>query len=202
MKNLKTVLLITAILVALFVLNSCTSLENKTRSSSYISVDSLRGVDLSGQPADFLQSDVQKIDSATQSSYVTADIALATLTAHTLDPMPDQGTSQYEDIMLTRYIVRYSRSDGKAVEGLDVPYSFEGALNVLLQIGQNTGVSFVIVREVAKMEPPLLNLVGKRDAGVLEVKGQVEFYGHDMANNAVTATGSISIFFADYITAE
>jgi hypothetical protein len=200
MKNLKIVLMITAILGALFVLNSCTSLENKTRSSSYISIDTLRAADLKGQPADFLQSDVQKVDSATQSPYVTADTATATLTAHTLDPMPSRGTSQYEDIMLTRYIVHYSRSDGRGTEGVDVPYAFEGALNTLLKVDQNTDVSFVLVREVAKMEPPLLNLVGKRDVGVLEVKATVEFYGHDMADNAVTATGTITIFFADYIT--
>jgi len=83
---------------------------------------------------------------------------------------------------------------------VDVPYAFEGALNVLLKVDQNTDISFALVREVAKMEPPLLNLVGKRDVGVLEVKARVDFYGHDMADNAVTATGTITIFFADYIT--
>ena len=200
MKNLKIVFMITAILGALFVLNSCTALENKSKSSSYMTIDKLGAADLQGQPADFLQSDVQKINSTTQSPYVTADIGTATLTAHTLDPMPALGTSPYEDIMLTRYIVHYSRSDGKSAEGMDVPYAFEGALNVLLKVDQNTDISFALVREVAKMEPPLLNLAGKRDVGVLEVKARVDFYGHDMADNAVTATGTITIFFADYIT--
>jgi len=56
----------------------------------------------------------------------------------------------------------------------------------------------VIVREVAKMEPPLVNLQEGRDIGVLQVHAKVEFFGHDMANKNIKATGYLDIFFANY----
>lgn len=198
MKNLKSALMIMAILAAVFPLLTCTSLENKTKSSSYVVVENLRGTTADGTAADFLQSDVQKINTTTSQPYVTADTATATLTAHTLDPAPILGVSQYEDVLLTRYIVHYYRSDGKNVEGVDVPYSFEGSVNVLLKVNTATDVSLVVVREVAKLEQPLLNLVSNRDVGVLQVTARIDFYGHDMDNNEVTTTGNLPIFFANY----
>jgi len=198
MKNLKNALLIMAILAAVFPLLTCTSLENKTKSPSYIVVESIKGTTADGLAADFLQSDVQKINATTSQPFVTSDTAAATLSAHTLDPQPIVGTSQYEDVLLTRYVVHYFRADGKNVEGVDVPYSFEGSMNVLLKINIATDVSLVVVREVAKMEEPLINLVSSRDVGVLQVTARIDFYGHDMDNNTVTATGYLPVFFANY----
>ena len=68
-------------------------------------------------PASFLQSDVVLADLT-----VKADMATATLQASLLDPAPILDAGQFNDIMLDRYIVSYSRVDGKNREGVDVPY--------------------------------------------------------------------------------
>ena len=61
-----------------------------------------------------------------------------------------------------------------------------------------TIIAFIIVREVAKLEPPLINLVEGTEEGVLQVTAKVDFYGQDMTNNVVKATGYLNIFFANY----
>lgn len=171
---------------------SCNPLENESRSSSFIIVEKIEGQDISGQTQNFLQSDVSVSGTA------IADIATATLRATLLDPDPLLPPSQYNDIMLTRYVVSYSRTDGRNRPGIDVPYSFEGSLSLLLRIGTSTPFNFVIVREVAKVEPPLSNLWNLGWEGVLQVTARVDFYGQDVARRQVKATGFLPIFFANY----
>jgi hypothetical protein len=180
---------------ALFLL-SCNPLEKDTLSNSLLLVDSITGLDIEGNIGNFLQSDVAIIDEETGSSTIRADIATATLRVTTLDPNPILGTSQYSDVMVTRYVVTYIRSDGRNTPGQDVPYPFEGSLSVLIQAGTTEEISFVIVREVAKIEPPLVQLT--RSGDVLQVSAKVDFYGHDLVNNTVKATGYLTIFFANY----
>ena len=81
---------------------------------------------------------------------------------------------------------------------MDVPYSFEGTIPALLKTGSSTKVSFIVVRGVAKMEPPLVNLVENRAEGVLKVTAKIEFYGHDMTNHNVKATGYLDVHFANF----
>lgn len=186
-------LLILAVLPAILMLSACNPLEDDSKSSSFIIVESITGTDLSGKTASFLQSDVVLTDST-----VVADVATATLQASLLDPAPILDSSQYNDIILDRYIVSYSRVDGKNRQGVDVPYSFEGSLSQILKIGTSVTFSFVVVREVAKLESPLIDLVQNRAEGVIEATAKIEFYGHDLVNNKVMATGSLTIFFANY----
>jgi len=188
-----TILLILAVLPAILMLSGCNPLEDDSKSSSFIIVESITGTDASGAAASFLQSDV-----VLANSIVTADVATATLRASLLDPAPILKPSQFNDIMLDRYIVSYSRVDGKNVQGVDVPYSFEGALSQLLKIGTSVSFSFVVVREVAKLESPLIDLAQNRAEGVIEATAKIEFYGHDLAENKVMATGYLTIFFANY----
>jgi hypothetical protein len=186
-------LLILAVLPAILMLSACNPLEDNSKSSSFIIVESITGTDLSGNTASFLQSDV-----VLTSSIVTADIATASLRAALLDPAPILKPSQYNDIILDRYIVSYSRVDGKNRQGVDVPYAFEGSLSQILKVGSSVTLSFVVVREVAKLESPLIDLVQNRAEGVIEATAKIEFYGHDMVNNKVMATGYLTIFFANY----
>jgi hypothetical protein len=65
-------------------------------------------------------------------------------------------------------------------------------------VGETGSVVFVIVREVAKQEMPLLGLYSAYPGDVLNVTAKVEFFGHDMANRSVTATGYLTIYFANY----
>lgn len=201
MKNarlLKHVLEAVSLIAVSFFLAACNPIENKTQSASLLVVESIMGSDIDGIDADFLQSDVVLTDSVTRAQSWRADSANVTLSASTLDPDPLFGTSQYNDIQVTRYVVTYIRSDGKNIQGLDVPYSFEGGLSVLVRIGQLANVGFVIVREVAKQEAPLLSLYQANQGDVLNVTARVDFYGHDLANKKVKATGFLPIYFANY----
>jgi hypothetical protein len=197
-KLLKCACQAAVLFAVLFVFISCNPLENETQSASLLVVQSIAGKDVEGNEVNFLQSDVIFVDPLTGARYCRADTAEATLSASMLDPDPLLGPSQYNDIQVTRYVVTYMRADGKNAQGTDVPYSFEGGLSVLVPIGQSVSVSFIIVREVAKQEPPLLNLTQAFTGDVLNITARVDFYGHDLANKNVKATGYLPIFFANY----
>ena len=193
MNNTKKALRIAVILLAFLVLYSCNPVEDDSQSSCMLIVENLLGTDADGTSSNFLQSDV-----VLNTGSIRADTAKATLRVETLDPDPLLGESTYNDITVTRYLVTYSRTDGKSVPGTDVPYPFEGSLSTVVRAGSTSTVSFVIVREVAKMEPPLIELVDLGAEQVLACTAKVEFYGHDQANRTVKATGYLTIYFANY----
>jgi len=186
------------LLAAAFWMTSCNSLENETQSASLLTVESITGLDTAGGEGNFIQSDVLYVDTATGATAVRADSATVIFRASTLDPAPILGTSQYNDIQVTRYVVTYIRADGRNVQGIDVPYSFEGGLSVVVRIGVSAAASFIIVRDVAKQEPPLFNLRAGFPGDLLNVTARVDFYGRDLANKTVKATGMIPITFANY----
>jgi hypothetical protein len=192
-KKMTMALLILAVLPSILALVACNPLEDKSKSSTFIVVENMSGKDYAGIAASFLQSDV-----VASTGTIFADVASATLRASLLDPAPILNPAGYSDIILDRYIVSYSRSDGKNRQGIDVPYSFEGFLTQLIKAGGTATFSFVIVREVAKMEPPLIELAKGTGEVVIQTTAKVEFYGHDLLNNRVTATGYLAIFFANY----
>jgi len=199
MIKVKCISKILIVIPVLFTFFSCNPIENDSRSPSLLIVQEMLGTDAEGNEANFLQSDViiQDPDDPTNTS-IKADSAVASFKASLLEPASVKGPSQYYDITLTRYVVSYMRSDGKNTEGVDVPYSFEGYLTTLIPIGSTVDISFVIVREVAKNEPPLVELAFGTQEGVIEATAKVDFYGHDLANREVKATGYLSIFFANY----
>ena len=202
MRKTKNWLKILVIVPAIFLLFSCNPIEDDSRSNSILLVVKISGTDIEENEVDFLQSDVSVIDPEAGTSTVAADAAMVTFSAEMLDPEPWLGTSYYNNIYVTNYVVTYSRSDGKNQEGVDVPYSFDGALTSQVQIGANTDVSFVVVRAVSKLEPPLVNLAVGRGEGELKTTARIDFYGHDTLGNTVTATGYLTIFFANYITSD
>lgn len=198
MEKAKNSLKIMAILSAVLLLFSCNPLENETESASLLVVQNVTGTDIDGTTVNYLHSDVQNIDSQGQ-PYITANSAKATLKVSLLDPTPTAESSQYNSVTINRYVVSYSRSDGHNTPGVDLPYSFEGSLSVQIDVGSTAIIVFIVVREVAKLEPPLINLVEGTEEGVLQVTAKVDFYGQDMVNNKVKATGYLNIFFANYI---
>jgi hypothetical protein len=193
MNTIKKAFRIALVLTAFLALYSCNPVEDDSRSASILRVENILGTDAEGSSGNFLQSDVLM-----STGSVRADRATATLRAETLDPDPLLGTSQYNDVVVTRYLVSYSRTDGRKTPGVDVPYPFEGSLSTVIRAGATASISFVIVREVAKLEPPLLNLVEVTGEKVLTCTAKVEFYGHDMVNKTVKATGYLTIYFANY----
>ncbi len=187
-----------AVLALLCILPACNRIENETNSASMLIVETLTGLDAEGEQAGFVQSDVLYVDPNTGEQSIRADVAEVTFRARLLAPTSVTGPSSFNDITVNRYVVTYLRSDGKNIEGVDIPYSFDGSFQVNVEVDATATVPFVIVREVAKAEIPLINLREARDDGVLQVHARVDFYGHDISNRNVTATGYISIFFANY----
>jgi hypothetical protein len=193
MNSIKKAFRIALVLTAFLALYSCNPIEDDSRSASILRVENILGRDAQGATGNFLQSDVVE-----STGTIRSDSATATLRAETLDPNPMLGESQFNDIVVTRYLVSYSRSDGRNTPGVDVPYPFEGSLSTVVRVGTTAAISFVIVREVAKIEQPLLRLVDVGAEQVLSCTAKVEFYGQDMANRTVRATGYLTIYFANY----
>jgi hypothetical protein len=107
------------------------------------------------------------------------------------------GSPPVENVILQRYDVSFQRSDGRGVEGVDVPYRFSGALTATVAVGGETTVSIDLVRQQAKLEPPLSNITGLQ---VVEMTATVTFYGATVSRSTVSATGSAGIRFADFGT--
>ncbi|MBN1271804.1 MAG: hypothetical protein JXB26_05980 [Candidatus Aminicenantes bacterium] len=199
MKKKKFIIKAAILCTVSFMLISCNPLENDSLSNSILILKNLLGTDLEGNSSNYLQSDVLKVDEQTGASYVIADSATASFEVQLLNP--DTATtepSQYNSITLTHYIVSYSRTDGKNEPGKDVPYGFEGYMSTLIEVGTVSTIAFIVVREVAKLEQPLVDLSEGRAEGVLQVIATIDFYGKDMLGNTVKASGQLTIYFANY----
>src|SRR4030065_399513 len=137
MNTMKKSLRIACILPAFLALYSCNPIEDDSRSASMLLVDNVLGTDAEGKSGNFLQSDV-----VLSSGRIRSDSATATLRAETLDPDPLLGTSPYNDIVVTRYLVSYTRTDGRNSPGIDVPYPFEGSMSTVVKAGSTASGSF------------------------------------------------------------
>ncbi len=108
-------------------------------------------------------------------------------------------------VIVDRYEVRYRRSDGRGVEGQDVPYTISGNIAFAFDV-KTSGTDDVlieVVRGQAKLEPPLRNLQGavKNALGgafILTVFADITLHGHTISGQAVSGTGTLQIDFADY----
>jgi hypothetical protein len=187
-----------ALAAAVVLLSACNPVENASQSATLLKVVSLMGFDLKGSEQAYALSDVLTQDPTTGAQSWIADPAKVTFSAQLLDPKSINGASPYNDILITRYIVTFQRADGKNAQGIDVPYSFEGSMSILVPIGTATTATFILVREVAKQEPPLLNLKDANPGDGIYATAKVDFYGHDGANKLVKATGYLSVTFANY----
>jgi len=108
---------------------------------------------------------------------------------------PNNPGSPVESVILNRYDVSFTRSDGRAVEGVDVPYRFSGALTATVAIGETAQVSIDLVRQQAKLEPPLSNITGLQ---IVDMTATVTLYGETVSRKGVSASGAAAIRFADF----
>ncbi|MDH4195840.1 MAG: hypothetical protein OEW05_00375 [Candidatus Aminicenantes bacterium] len=198
MKAMTQVIRLLGLAVLAIGLTSCNPMESESESASMLVVERMQGTTVDEQISDYVQSDVIIQKAGEETGTIVADIGRATMSCRLLAPAPPLGSSGWNDVVVTRYVVSYTRVDGRNTPGVDVPYPFEGSLSTVFKVGYSQEIAFVIVREVAKAEPPLIGLHTGGAEGVLQVTAKVEFYGHDMANKSVKATGYIPIFFANY----
>ena len=93
-----------------------------------------------------------------------------------------------------RYHVKYLRTDGRNVQGVDVPYEFDGGMSFTVTGTGTTG--FMLVRNQAKTEAPLAALANS--GRIISTIAEVTFFGHDQTGRSVTVTGRIDINFANW----
>jgi hypothetical protein len=108
---------------------------------------------------------------------------------------PNNPGNPNETVVLQRYDVSYVRSDGRAIEGVDVPYRFSEAMTASLAPGETLTASIDIVRHQAFLEQPLSQIAA---GNIVEITANVTFYGETVSRQAVSASGAASIRFADY----
>lgn len=100
------------------------------------------------------------------------------------------------DIFLKRYEVRYARTDGRAVEGVDVPYRVSGLLTAVVVNDGNATVSLEVVRRQAKLEPPLSQIDG---AQIVTMFAEVTLFGENVVGNGVSARGQLQVNFLNVV---
>jgi hypothetical protein len=161
-----------------------------------------------------LLSDVVGNDGVT----VTADNVLVLVAVREKNPGLQTLPQVPLAVLLDKYEVHFVRSDGRNIEGVDVPRSFVGALSGAVDAQLTTGqvpITVEVVRAQAKLEAPLSELRGQLVSSgaatttppptdlqgrplVVTMFAQVTIYGHTIKGNNVKDTSSAQIDFADF----
>jgi hypothetical protein len=186
-----------ALVAAATVLPGCTDQQMEGASSSYLIVDALNGSagdadEFSGQ----LESDVLS------TTGVVSDVGQVDLRLGLKDPgsttNPSTPTSA-NFITITRYHVKYVRSDGRNTQGVDVPFEFDGGATVTVRdTAAISTLVITLVRAQAKLEAPLLALRNQGGQVALTAIAEVTLFGKDQAGRDVSAKAKISVTFADF----
>jgi hypothetical protein len=188
---------------------SCGDVVRDGRSPVFLVIDTLQGIRggaTAGTPAGNLVSDVITLvttpapcTTASPCPTIFGDSGQAVLRA----PLKDVGTvtnptspTTNNEVTITRLRVDYIRADGRNVPGVDVPYGFDGAATGTIGVGGTLTLSFVLVRNTAKSESPLVQLQG--NGTILTTIARVTFYGQDRVGNEVSATGLIQVDFGNF----
>jgi hypothetical protein len=103
--------------------------------------------------------------------------------------------TQNQFITINRYHVRYFRADGRNVQGVDVPYEFDGAFTMTVGSGTAAPV-FTYVRHDAKHEAPLAAL--RTNGVIITMFAEITFYGQDQTGHDVTASSRVSVEFGNF----
>jgi hypothetical protein len=104
--------------------------------------------------------------------------------------------STNNEVTITRIHVAFRRTDGRNQEGVDVPYAFDTASTATITGTSTVTVSFPLVRSQAKESSPLIEL--RTNGQVISTIADITFYGQDVVGNAVSATGSLNVDFANF----
>ena len=176
---------------------SCGDVTRQGKSPSFLVIDALTGASgaTPGQFGGTLAADV-----LTNGGYLEdlGHVQMRILLKDQGTPGQTSSPSELNVVTLNRYRVVYRRADGRNVQGVDVPYAFDGAVTATVTVN-SVEVTFTMVRIQAKIEGPLLQLARQGGSIAISTIADVTFYGRDQAGNEVSQTGSISINFADWV---
>jgi hypothetical protein len=182
--------------VAVVAASSCGDVVRTGRSPVMLVMNSLSGGVAVAGP---LQSDVIRRVTASctpgAAPCVLADPGTASLAVVAKDVTLAPTTNNA--VTVTRYRVVFRRADGHNVEGVDVPYAFDGAATATIAAGATGTVGLVLVQSTAKRETPLVQLTSNPEASLATI-ADVTFYGQDQVGNEISVTGSILINFGDF----
>jgi hypothetical protein len=185
------------VLAAAMTLPGCTEVQKQGLAASYLIVDSMQAAP-GAEPTKLggsLASDVfnKKLGIVADGGQIQLRLALrdpGTLTS----PLEPSSTNT---ITVNRYHVRYIRSDGHNVQGVDVPFEFDGASTVSVGSAGAT-LTLTLVRVQAKVEAPLSALANNGGAQMISTIAEVTLYGTDQAGREVSVVATISVNFADW----
>jgi hypothetical protein len=142
-----------------------------------------------------IESDIR--DGTGENQTVLPDHALVSVAVRNKNPGRENQWDVAGAVIVDSYTVRYYRTDGRGVEGVDVPYRITGNLTLVVDV-ENSGTTEVqieVVRRQAKNEPPLSMI---QQTMMLTAFAEVTLYGATIAGERVSASGAIQIDFADY----
>jgi len=187
----------TSLVLGILLMTSCSKAIRTGQSPAYLILTRLTGTAgggaLAGEASSNLSSDViTRVPALTGPATIFADTGQATLSLQMRDVLT--APSPVNAITLTQYHVKFIRSDGRNVQGVDIPYEFDGGLGIT--VSGTATVGFVLVRNQAKMEAPLSALVN--NSQVISTIAEVTFYGHDQNGRAVSVSGRLDVAFANF----
>lgn len=107
-------------------------------------------------------------------------------------------TGDFNDVVLERYDVKWTRTDGHNVQGVDVPYDFSGPLALRVSPGAESEAAFTIVRHEAKLEEPLRNMRGGGGLDILHTIANITLHGRTISGKVVEVSGRLEVTFADF----
>lgn len=188
---------------------SCGDVARSGRAPVFLVIESItasQGGATGSTQSNFLQSDVQRLlttpDPCTTTSpcpTIYSDSGMATFHLSLKDlgnAVAATTPSANNQVTITRYRVTYRRADGRNTPGVDVPYGFDGAGTITVPETGKASLGFELVRNVAKSESPLVQLVS--NPTVITTIAEVTFYGQDLVGNEIQATGSIQVDFGNF----
>jgi hypothetical protein len=178
-------------------LPSCSQAVRTGQGPAYLVLNALTAAKGGGVNANTFSSSLPSdvitlVPALTGTATLFADSGQAQLQLQMKDTL--ESPSPASAVTMTQYHVKYTRTDGHNVQGVDVPYEFDGALGITVS-GAAT-VSFTLVRVQAKQEAPLAALVN--NGQVISTIAEVTFFGHDQNGNAVTVSGRINVDFSNW----
>jgi len=209
MRNFKNVVKTVALLGMAASAVSCGDVVRDGKSPSFLVIDSLQGSRGGGTSSTFgnpLLSDVLTSKTSPAPCSVPApctsvfndngQVVLRIVPKDIGTAVAGATPSTNNEITISRYHVNYRRTDGRNTPGVDVPYPWDGAATGTVQIGGTLTLPFLLVRHDAKLEAPLADLAN--NITIIDTITEVTFYGQDRVGNAVSATGTIQIEFANF----
>jgi hypothetical protein len=180
------------IIVAL-ALAACNAVENQSTSGTMLEIHGLTGNDLQGNEG----STTVFSDVITNGSIIN-DNCVAELEAVPLDPLIDVSLiTPYMNVLVDQIDVEFRRTDGRNVEGVDVPYRFTQPMSMLVPVFESSKIPFVLIRHMAKEQAPLLAL--RDNIEVLQLVAVVTIHGKDLGGHRLApVTGYVSVWCANF----